>query len=389
MLTGNRRPHHHPHRHPHLSPPPPSPLPPTPPPPTPPPPSPLPPTPPTPPTPPAPPPPPPTLDVWIVAGGSNAVGENGPWDGESSDPPLNQEEPAAIRMWSIVNQSWAAAVRNVHDVSNKGAAPSSTTGPEIPFARALIAAGASQLVGFIQVSVGGTNLFNNWMPENNEYFQAMINQTRLAMAAAGANARLQGMIMMLGEGDAMTIYNSISAWNPQGIPWAYQYNPLMTRLIATARAQLVQWHPLLPVAISLQAVTDRDRVFPLISVIRDQTQAMLMPNLVMADMEGCPLYSVDFSGFDGYLGIYGWVGWQSIHLSRSGQTCMGQRFAAAYTAGKPHFVTPPGSGGVSSPPPAPGDVASLPRQPPPATPSSVGTLSDPQAWLAAFAPRPR
>ncbi|GFH21817.1 SASA domain-containing protein, partial [Haematococcus lacustris] len=199
-------------------------------------------------------------------------------------------------MWSIVNQSWAAAVRNVHDVSNKGAAPSSTTGPEIPFARALIAAGASQLVGFIQ-----------------------------------------------GEGDAMTIYNSISAWNPQGIPWAYQYNPLMTRLIATARAQLVQWHPLLPVAISLQAVTDRDRVFPLISVIRDQTQAMLMPNLVMADMEGCPLYSVDFSGFDGYLGIYGWVGWQSIHLSRSGQTCMGQRFAAAYTAGKPHFVTPPGS----------------------------------------------
>ncbi|KAL6755083.1 SGNH hydrolase-type esterase domain-containing protein [Haematococcus lacustris] len=238
------------------------------------------------------------------------------------------------RLWS-----WTAAVRNVHGVSHNNAAPSDATGPDIPFARALLASGTSQRVGIIPMAAGGTNLFNNWMPENNAFFDAMINQTRRAMAAAAPNVRLRGMLMMLGEGDAMTIYNWNSAWNPQGVMWSYSFNSLMTRLITAARARLAQYHPLLPVAISLQAVTGRDRVYPYISVIREQTQAMQLPNLVKADMEGCAMYDVDFSSFNGYLGIYGWVGQQAIHLSRAGQCCMAQRFADAYLAALPTMNT--------------------------------------------------
>ncbi|KAJ9534700.1 hypothetical protein QJQ45_013059 [Haematococcus lacustris] len=274
-----------------------------------------------------------------VAGGSNAVGENGAWDGGGSDQPCVLEDPQRILMWAVRNQSWTAAVRNVHGVSLNNAAPSDATGPDIPFARALLASGTSQRVGIIPVAAGGTNLFNNWMPENNAFFDAMINQTRRAMAAAAPNARLRGMLMMLGEGDAMTIYNWNSAWNPQGVMWSYSFNSLMTRLITTARARLAQYHPLLPVALSLQAVTGRDRVYPYISVIREQTQAMQLPNLVKADMEGCAMYDVDFSSFNGYLGIYGWVGQQAIHLSRAGQCCMAQRFADAYLAALPTMNT--------------------------------------------------
>ncbi|KAJ9534661.1 hypothetical protein QJQ45_002925 [Haematococcus lacustris] len=277
--------------------------------------------------------------VSNLAGGSNAVGENGAWDGGGSDLPCVLEDPERILMWAVRNQSWTAAVRNVHGVSLNNAAPSDATGPDIPFARALLASGTSQRVGIIPVAAGGTNLFNNWMPENNAFFDAMINQTRRAMAAAAPNARLRGMLMMLGEGDAMTIYNWNSAWNPQGVMWSYSFNSLMTRLITTARARLAQYHPLMPVAISLQAVTGRDRVYPYISVIREQTQAMQLPNLVKADMEGCAMYDVDFSSFNGYLGIYGWVGQQAIHLSRAGQCCMAQRFADAYLAALPTMNT--------------------------------------------------
>jgi hypothetical protein len=47
------------------------------------------------------------------------------------------------------------------------------------------------------------------------------------------------------------------------------------------------------------------------------------------------MYSVDLSSWNGFLGVYPWVGVQSIHFTRSGQCCMAQRFLAAYRAAAP------------------------------------------------------
>lgn len=66
-----------------------------------------------------------------------------------------------------------------------------------PFARNLIDLGISTRVGLVPCGAGGTNLFTSWLPPNQDMYQRMVAQTRAAMAAAGKDARLRGMIMIL------------------------------------------------------------------------------------------------------------------------------------------------------------------------------------------------
>lgn len=90
---------------------------------------------------------------------------------------------------------------------------------------------------------------------------------------------------MQGEGDAMEIYNTVSAWNPLGTVWAEQFPALITYLIDSARRDLVQYNPELPVLLGVQKVTGRDRVYPWIGVIRNLTLELNLPNVLKVDME--------------------------------------------------------------------------------------------------------
>lgn len=282
------------------------------------------------------------MDVWIQAGGSNTWGDNGAWDGDwVSNPPCTQPRPGLIKMWSVPNQTWVDAVKNVHTVGRTGGAPSDTTGVDIPFARALLDLGLSRQVGFVPAAMAGTSMFANWQPSNQDQYPKLVNQTRLAMKSIGKKGRLAGLVMMLGEGDAMLIYNTVSAYNPDGTVWSSYFGLLMSGMLEFLREELQDLNPNLPIIIALQAVQNRQRVYPWIESIRNQTIVMDLPNLVKADMEGCRIYQVDMASWDGWLGIDPSVGWQGIHLSRTGQCCMGQRMAVAYAKARTNFTKQP------------------------------------------------
>jgi hypothetical protein len=96
------------------------------------------------------------MDVWVVMGGSNAVGDNGfQVDPEPMESPTClQERPDTIKMWSDVNQvctvalppacatrllctepaapclqAWVPAVKQIHDMATKpNATASDNTG---------------------------------------------------------------------------------------------------------------------------------------------------------------------------------------------------------------------------------------------------------------------
>jgi len=269
------------------------------------------------------------------------VGENGDWDGENYPdgiPDCGKPRPSKILQWSVNKQDWIPANHQVHGIGYFNQDPSTQMGVDITFARTLIDSGMSSRVGLVPMAMGGTNMFANWLPAMYGQYQTMIKETVKAMAAAGHTARLRGMMIILGEGDAMYINNFPTTYNPAGMFWSGQFGVLMKNMIETARQDLAPYNSLLPVTIALQAITNRDRVFPFLGVVREQIAALDLPNLVKGDMEGCPMYLVDYSGYNGYLGIWPEVGWQAVHLTRSGACCMGSRLANAYLTGFRNMV---------------------------------------------------
>lgn len=70
------------------------------------------------------------------AGGSNAWGDNGPHE-QNVDPSIPWEDPPCcaerdtITSWSIIDQKWTPAVKNIHWNSQREWGPNNVTGPDM------------------------------------------------------------------------------------------------------------------------------------------------------------------------------------------------------------------------------------------------------------------
>ena len=261
------------------------------------------------------------LDVWILAGGSNMVGENSelnePW------PTLSNPSPGRILQFPVINNTWYDAESAV-GLSNYPNYPRSvslnTLGPEMCFANTLLNYNVSRRVGLVPVALGGTILHLGWTYNGWLYNNILMN-TRAAMAAAGPTARLRGLLFMEGEGSAMAQYNT-----PVNIAslWTSDFMAMVNGL----RTDLAEFNPGLPVVLAVQRVANRSRVYPLIGQIKAQQENLTMPNLLKARMEDHQMFSVNFSD------IYGpYVGMQAIHFTKQGSCNMGVDFAWQYITG--------------------------------------------------------
>lgn len=137
----------------------------------------------------------PALDVWIIAGQSNAVGENY-LDGTSMPQPCASPVRGRLLMYPLSTSNWTDAAPSVGDISN-GRFVHSSIGPDMGFGRALLSSGESNLVGLVPTAMASTGLASHWMPPASFLYKRMISGARAAVAAAnaaGQAAQLQGLI---------------------------------------------------------------------------------------------------------------------------------------------------------------------------------------------------
>lgn len=143
-----------------------------------------------------PPPPPPQIQLFIVAGQSNAAGR-APNDGGALFPPGTLEYGAA--------NTWAAVGNRLyHGPWEASLATSANFGFARQFAIDHAAANPGVTLGFIGVAHGGTGFFNNdWNPGDPSFTQA-VARINAALAAAPPGAVLKGILWHQGENDGQT-----------------------------------------------------------------------------------------------------------------------------------------------------------------------------------------
>ncbi|KAG2492021.1 hypothetical protein HYH03_009750 [Edaphochlamys debaryana] len=331
------------------SPPPPSPPPPSPPPPNPPPPKPSPPPPPPPPSP-SPPPPPPHaplpnpdvdymavraninwndikiysqgdpitdagFDMWIIAGQSNAVGENPEGGPQGCCMPI----PGRLLTFNFVDNDsnrWGDAAPCVGCISRGRWQWQDSCGPDMGFGRVLLQMGVSDRVGFIPTALGGTSLQQQWCPGCPQW-NDMVNAVNRAVKAAGPKSRLRGMIWVQGESDS------------GGPDVAGIYGQRMDTFFRDARAAFAPYYggPNLPIVMAVMSVSQRTGLFPFIRMVREAQEAYSAPNLFKVDMERYTFYSQNFQDLYDPTIIH-WS--QNLHLTQRGACEMGRDMAAAY-----------------------------------------------------------
>ncbi|KAG1664123.1 hypothetical protein FOA52_011946 [Chlamydomonas sp. UWO 241] len=261
----------------------------------------------------------PTLDVWVLAGASNMVGDNA---GEPSPwPPGAHTVPGKLLMYPWKEGEWVDARPNMNMISY-GYNFTDSFGPGLCFGTELLSTGASTRVGLVPVALGGSILANDWVPGKLLY-QYLVVFTQNAMAKAPPGARLRGVLFMEGEGSSMLKYNSGASF------LAFQWGGDFQIMVNGLRGALRAYNPSLPVVLATQRVADRDRVYPYISQVKQQQERVSTPNLMKAAMENFEMYPVDFTESFGAA-----VGKQSIHFTKNGTCEMGRAFAQAYIAGR-------------------------------------------------------
>ena len=132
--------------------------------------------------------------MWIIAGQSNAAGENGA-DGQEV-PWISRTNPGLF-----VYQNQSAGWSEITDVNLHyniwGYMPvNKSIGPAIAFGRTILNSKVpkgTKAVGFIPVAFGGTNLAVDWQ-KGSKYYNFMVSQAKLALnsvAKDGNNVRLR------------------------------------------------------------------------------------------------------------------------------------------------------------------------------------------------------
>jgi hypothetical protein len=156
----------------------------------------------------------PTLEVYLVAGQSNAVG----WDSDGawlSPDPADAQIPFFYRIGnglvngvpsgSSTSAGTSITLRPQVAAFRAGTGPLTNFGIEMGIGRALFAAGRRN-IAIVKVAFGGTTLANDWNPQNTNGLVPVL-QDSLSLATqqwnqAGSRTRLAGVFWMQGETDA-------------------------------------------------------------------------------------------------------------------------------------------------------------------------------------------
>lgn len=215
------------------------------------------------------------------------MGENGN-DGVSLDTiPELQPIPGQIFMFPTITNisniqintgTWLDARQSVGFAGMGLPIVTNAAGPEIAFARTLIAQGYSQKVGIVAAAFGATGLWNCWMPAHDCYVR-MVNAVKYAMASASepgqlnimaSNVRLKGMLWVQGETDGGFFTGSESPFSIYAANFA--------KFVSAMRADLSAYNPKLPVIMAVMSTKNRDILFPNIATVRQQQQSIQVRN---------------------------------------------------------------------------------------------------------------
>lgn len=189
----------------------------------------------------------PSMDIWLVAGQSNAVGDN--WRDGLPLPEASAPAGEAILAFTPAGR-WAAAQPNIHVGVHNYSQPDSV-GPEMSFARMLITEGISRRVGLIPTAKCNTDLATDWKPGTGFYYQHMLQAVTGAMQAAQQGEweapTLAGMIWVQGESDALAPAASGSPSKAD----AYAGN--LRDFVTAVRTDLSRYHPCLPIVLGVMS----------------------------------------------------------------------------------------------------------------------------------------
>ncbi|GLC50703.1 hypothetical protein PLESTB_000410000 [Pleodorina starrii] len=246
------------------------------------------------------------VDVWIIAGQSNAVGDNSE-DG-TPIPAASQPLPGLVLSYDSTGR-WRDAVPNIHaGVHGYDREPS--CGPAIAFGRTLVGLGLSGRVGLVPCAKGATNLFHDWRPAGGgDLYGTMIARTKAALAAplpGGGNARLRGMIWVQGEADAE---------EKVGPAPSEAYGANLTAFVQAVRRDLASYHAQLPILLGVMSLRKRD-CFPYLAAVRRAQLGTPVPGLLRVDLSG-------YEFFEQYGGFH-------VHLTKDGATALGTTMAHIY-----------------------------------------------------------
>lgn len=154
------------------------------------------------------------VKVFLLGGQSNMAGV-----GLNNDLPAPYNAPqAAVNFW---NGAWVPTAPGFGNQSTQ-------FGPEIMFARMLSNALQGADVRLVKYGVSGSNLAVQWNPATGPLyaaFRAKVNAALADLSARGLNYRVEGMIWMQGESDALNA------------AYADSYAANLSNLIATVRSE--------------------------------------------------------------------------------------------------------------------------------------------------------
>ncbi|GFR45825.1 hypothetical protein Agub_g7182 [Astrephomene gubernaculifera] len=293
------------------------------------------------------------VDVWILAGQSNTVGDNSA-DGTPL-PAAAQPLPGLVLMYDSAG-AWRDAVPSVH-AGIHGYSRQPSCGPDMAFARTLVSLGLSGRVGLVPAAKNATSLFQDWRPSGGgsggggDLYGSMIARTKAALATplpGGGVCRLRGMIWIQGESDAQERVGP-------GPSEAYGSN--LTAFLTAVRRDLSSYHAQLPILLGVMSVRKREN-FPYIAAVRQAQLGLTLPGVVRVDMAGFEFFEQN--------------GGYHIHLTKDGACALGAAMAHAYYASVVRAGLPRGPGEATTPA---GAAPPLPLPPPPYVSTTRGACS--------------
>ncbi len=244
----------------------------------------------------------PTLNVYIMAGQSNAVG----WDTDGTWLP-NSPADATIRFFYRIGDnidqrpstSGSVTTLRAQKASFRNEQPPTNFGIEMGAGRTLYGNGRRN-IAIVKVAYGGTDLANQWNPLNpaslTNILQDNLSDATTQWASQGYRSRLAGVFWMQGEWDA----------RDQGMAAAYQAN--LTHFIAILRSWSAD--PCLPFVFGRITVN-----WPFALTVRSAQEhvAAEVACTHLVDIDDLPLQPGDID-----------------HLTSSGEYDLGLRMGQAY-----------------------------------------------------------
>ena len=279
-----------------------------------------------------------TLDVWLLLGQSNLVGDNG----YDQQPLPRESEPLPSRAfaWSFRWKVWEQANNNIamrsHGVDSSAMIGrqkaieyvSQCAGPELAFARTLISLKVSTKIGFIPWAMGGRSLTTQDCANCSDY-QGIVSSVKEAMGAAKGRVVLRGVLFAQGEMEA-TSREFCSQCPDLAIRWGAEFRALV---LALRRDLSGLYHHKLPVVMGV--ISEREgfegeqetlskglKVYMAnLTLVRHHQLAVEMEDLIKVDQQGAAYFRQSW-------GVE--VGRILLHISKTGQAQLGRLYALEY-----------------------------------------------------------